>query len=71
MATGRDGLLGVHVIGSVVEEFKLALGPAPILPRPSEALTVKASPWNEGRATHTNVLVRVVPLLIFQFNGQN
>ena len=57
MATGRDGLHGVHVAGGVVEEFKLALGSAPILHHPSEALTVKASLWNEGCATRTNALV--------------
>lgn len=57
MATGRDGIPGVPVAGGVVEEFKLALGPAPILHHPSEALTVKASLWNEGRATRTNALV--------------
>ena len=60
MATGRDGLPGVHVAGDVVEEFKLALGPAPILHHPLEALTVTASLWNEGRATHTNALVSEV-----------
>jgi len=56
MATGRDGIPGVPVAGGVVEEFKLALGPAQILHHPSEALTVKASLWNEGRATRTNAL---------------
>ena len=57
MATGRDGLHGVHVAGGVVKEFKVALGFARILRHPSEALTVKASLWNEGRATCTNALV--------------
>lgn len=57
MATGQDGFPGVRVAGGVVEEFKLALAPAPILHHPSEALTVKASLWNEGRATHRNAPV--------------
>lgn len=71
MATGRDGLHGVHVAGGVVEEFKLALGPAPILHHPSEALTVKASLWNEGHATRTNALVSEVSSLNFQFHLPN
>ena len=71
MATGRDGLHGVHVAGGVVEEFKLVLGPAPILHHPSEALTVKARLWNEGRATRTNALVSESSLLNFQFHRQN
>ena len=69
MATGRDGLHGVHVAGDVVEEFKLVLGPAPILPHPLEALTVKASLWKKGRATRMNALVSEVSLL--NFHRQN
>lgn len=60
MATGRDGLHGVHVAGDVVEEFKLVLGPAQTLHHPLEVLTVKASLWNEGHATRTNALVSEV-----------
>jgi len=67
MATGRDGRPGVHVAGDVVEAFRLALGPAPILHHPSEASTVKASLWNEGRATRTNVLVSEVS--VFNVNS--
>ena len=70
MATGQDGLPGVHVTGGVVEECKLTLGLAPILHHLSEALTVKASLWNEGRATHTNVPVSGVSLLHFQSHRQ-
>ena len=71
MATGRDGLLGAHAAGGVVEEFKLTLGPVPILRHPSEVLTVRASLWNEGRATHRNALVSEVNLLNCQSHRQN